>query len=515
MGRAGSRLGRAARLSLIALAASLALAPPPAHAAFPGANGKIAYAQDLASGAQNYIYTINPDGSGATNLTPSGDISFHPAWSPDGTKIAFECAIGATHHICTMNADGSDQRDLGVGGEPSWSPDGTRIAFSGVKVMNSDGSDVRTIASGGAPEWSPDGTKILFTQFRCLDPECSDGTFDLWVMNRDGSGQALLRPYVDSSSWSPDGTKIIFEPLAAGGACPGTGPGEPICVMNADGTGVTAVDPGPGYIAVEGAWSPDGAKIAFASTTPGRNFDIYYMNPDGSGVTRVTTPDPGGEREPDWQPLPTSNPAPSYETPKLASPIQMSLVPVFKQCGTGGNPVNGSHSPPLSVGSCNPQTRGVAHFGAQATGTAWIATIYGDTNPANGDQADMTLRFDLSDIRTGAGTDYDPNPTGADGTLATRLRLTDMANGGSGSDPGTATEFDFSVPFNCTATSDPAVGSDCRLDTSADAVNPAMIKENKATVLQVFRLRLTDSGPNGVRGDGDDKLFAMEGVFVP
>ena len=42
-----------------------------------------------------------------------------------------------------------------------------------------------------------------------------------------------------------------------------------------------------------------------------------------------------------------------------------------------------------------------------------------------------------------------------------------------------------------------------------------MIKENKATVLQVFRLRLNDSGPNGVRGDGDDRLFATEGLFVP
>jgi hypothetical protein len=64
------------------------------------------------------------------------------------------------------------------------------------------------------------------------------------------------------------------------------------------------------------------------------------------------------------------------------------------------------------------------------------------------------------------------------------------------------------VPFNCTPTSDPAMGSMCALDTSADAVNPGAIKENKATVLQVFRLRLNDSGPNGVRSDSDDRLFA-------
>jgi hypothetical protein len=33
--------------------------------------------------------------------------------------------------------------------------------------------------------------------------------------------------------------------------------------------------------------------------------------------------------------------------------------------------------------------------------------------------------------------------------------------------------------------------------------------------LQVFRLRLNDSGPNGVRGDSDDRLFATEGIYIP
>jgi hypothetical protein len=127
----------------------------------------------------------------------------------------------------------------------------------------------------------------------------------------------------------------------------------------------------------------------------------------------------------------------------------------------------------------------------------------------------MTLRFDLTDIGTGAGSDYDPNPAGADGTLVTRLRLTDRANGASGADPGTATDFDLSVPFACTPTADPALGSACALDTSLDAVTPGAIKENKASVVQIFRLRLNDSGPNGVRGDSDDRLFASEGIYIP
>jgi hypothetical protein len=144
-----------------------------------------------------------------------------------------------------------------------------------------------------------------------------------------------------------------------------------------------------------------------------------------------------------------------------------------------------------------------------------VAVIYGDTNALNGDQADATLRFDLSDIRTAGGADYNPSASGPDGTLVTRLRFTDRSNGPSGTSAGTATDLDFPVPFNCTPTSDPALGSTCALDTSTDAVNPGAIKENKATVLQVFRLRLNDSGPNGVRGDSDDRLFATEGVYIP
>jgi hypothetical protein len=63
MGRAGSRLGSAARLSVVALAVSFALAPLPAHAAFPGANGKIAFNKS------DGIYSVNPDGTGLTKLT--------------------------------------------------------------------------------------------------------------------------------------------------------------------------------------------------------------------------------------------------------------------------------------------------------------------------------------------------------------------------------------------------------------------------------------------------------------
>src|SRR6185312_10204992 len=262
------------------------------------------------------------------------------------------------------------------------------------------------------------------------------------------------------------------------------------------------------------SWAPSGDRIAFFKGPDGiPGHELTLMNTNGSGQTGLGV---SGFGPTDWQPLPRSSPAPTYEAPKFAAPIHASLVPVFRQCGTGANPTDGQHSPPLATPACLPPlAQGVAHFGPQAAGTAWLAVIYGDTNAANGDQADATLRFDLSDIRTAGGADYNPNTSGPDGTLVTRLRFTDRANGPSGASAGTATDLDFSVPFNCTPTSDPVLGSTCTLDTSADAVTPGAIKENKATVLQVFRLRLNDSGLNGVRGDSDDRLFATEGVYIP
>src|SRR5439155_1252268 len=76
-----------------------------------------------------------------------------------------------------------------------------------------------------------------------------------------------------------------------------------------------------------------------------------------------------------------------YQTPASASLLSTSLVPAFRQCGTGGNPVNSSHSPPLATGSCNPPRPGsvLALFGPQAVGSAQLATVPGDPTTAADD----------------------------------------------------------------------------------------------------------------------------------
>ncbi len=69
---------------------------------------------------------MNADGSGVTRLTNNADADRHPAWSPDGAKIAFHSDRDDNYEIYVMNADGSDQtrltNDAAHAYEPAWSP---------------------------------------------------------------------------------------------------------------------------------------------------------------------------------------------------------------------------------------------------------------------------------------------------------------------------------------------------------------------------------------------------------
>lgn len=98
---------------LVALALavnSLAGDVGPANAAFPGANGKIAFMSMRDGNAE--IYKMNPDGSNLTNLTENGAIDIEPAVSPDGKKIAFTSNRSGNFEVYTMNAlDGSGQKN--------------------------------------------------------------------------------------------------------------------------------------------------------------------------------------------------------------------------------------------------------------------------------------------------------------------------------------------------------------------------------------------------------------------
>jgi Tol biopolymer transport system component len=261
-------------------------------------SGRIAFADDVRD-----VYVINADGTGLTKLTSHPGNDFDPAWSPDGTRIAFRSERDGNNEIYVMNADGSGARNVsnysGDDWGPAWSPDGDSIAFNSNRdgpdlhlyVVRPDGSGVERI--GGDiwveyPAWSPDGRKIAFMAQTWADGD----NYEIYVMNADGSAVRRLTHAPGSDghpAWSPDSRKIAFNSERAD---PGSSPAHRIYTMNADGSGQRRLTRVFGKYP---DWSPDGRRIIFTG-----GHGLFIVDADGSRLTRLATKGIGAPVFPDW-----------------------------------------------------------------------------------------------------------------------------------------------------------------------------------------------------------------------
>jgi Tol biopolymer transport system component len=267
------------------------------------------------------IVIRDQDGSEAVVLAEEDFYADDPAWSPDGSKIAFtgfpHCiwfdVEPCTRDIYVMNEDGSSLTRLtnssGAGNsEPAWTPDGLRIAYVALThegtvfrhrlhVVNADGSGAAPLADlvGSNPAWSPDGTRLLFaTQ--------DGGGWKIHVADADGSNAVPLTHEPEANdyrpSWSPDGGRIAFTRSRT--HADGSGSCQ-VFVMNADGSNLSQLTQDL-FCAHNPAWSPDGTAVAYT----GAEFPdhgIMVINPDGSGAAllRPATSSPSRVA---WAPVP-------------------------------------------------------------------------------------------------------------------------------------------------------------------------------------------------------------------
>jgi Tol biopolymer transport system component len=250
------------------------------------------------------IWSMAADGSGQTRLVPAlGDgVDYSlPAWSPDGSRIAFTAWTnngGVTQNlknedqsaaIWTMAADGTDRHLLvdgvpGLAWIPAWSPDGQWIAYTI--------SPNAPAAAAAAPEPKPIPGGV--------GPPSSLLGASIWLVRPDGSDRHQVSPSgtdAVAGAWSPDGTRLAY------GVSRPDGNGDIYVATLADGVLadplVLAADPanewGP-------AWSPDGRSVVFTSNRTGDD-EIWGVSADGSDADlRRLTDSPGGDWVPAYAP---------------------------------------------------------------------------------------------------------------------------------------------------------------------------------------------------------------------
>ena len=244
---------------------------------------------------------LRADGSAFRHLTSCENICDEPDFSPDGQWLAFERKYGPDYdwEIHIVRLDGEGERSLGKGRLPAWSPDGSRIAF---ETLDNKGNEQIwwMDANGGkreqltwddhpnrSPNWSPDGRSLVMMSK-------IGGHWQIVIFDLNSRGQTQITSgSVDKRFpvWSPDGQWITFNTLKSGSP-------DQIWIIKADGSQeVKLTDSGQNG---RPTWSPDGSYLLFNAWV-GDTWKIVRIALDGSGYQIISHGGGGnGDGQPDW-----------------------------------------------------------------------------------------------------------------------------------------------------------------------------------------------------------------------
>lgn len=248
------------------------------------------------------IYISDYDGENQRRVTVNRSLAINPSWSADGRAIAYTSYRRGYPDIFVSYIY-QGKMDQPAGGTetvhnflPAFSPDGTRIAFMSnrdgnmeIYVVNRDGGSLRRITrhpgNDATPTWSPAGNQVAFTSDRSGSPQ-------LYMVDADGAGQPrrlTSESWADRATWSP----APYNEIAYAGR---TGPGFDIKIYDLASGHIRVVTDGTGSNESP-SWSPNGRHLAFASTRAGRTH-IFTIARDGNDLRQVTRA--GNNVQPSW-----------------------------------------------------------------------------------------------------------------------------------------------------------------------------------------------------------------------
>ena len=237
------------------------------------AREKIAYVKQSGNGKLG-LYVADATGENQRKLTD--DVaSDRPAWSPDGSQIAF---ISKEHFLYVINvADGERQLlSRWTSWHASWSPDGHKLVIMGDRLSlrifdlkAGTETEIPGTGLGNSPAWSPDGKQITFR-------DSQDGNWDIRLIDIDGRNPRWLVEAPTEErypTWSPDGSKLAFSSLDKRES--------QIFVMDfARNNKIRQLTALP-FTAQAPIWSPDGKQIAFSGKNAQSVRGIYVVSAEG------------------------------------------------------------------------------------------------------------------------------------------------------------------------------------------------------------------------------------------